>query len=79
MSSRSIEPSNSSIIGSIDTSIKPIIDTTPPNNNTVAIAADTASSLRIKFRFISQPQPCLLQHQKRLVARLKLRLCHLLH
>ena len=64
MSSRSIEPSNSSIIGNIETNIKPIIETTPPNSKTVAIAAETASSLRVMLCFIFRPQPHLLQHQK---------------
>ena len=53
ISSRSMDPSNSSIIGTIDTSIKPIIETTPPNNNTVATAAETASSSRTKLEIIS--------------------------
>ena len=57
MSSRSMEPSNSSIIGSIETNIKPIIETTPPNNNTVAIAADTDSSFLVRFCFISPKPP----------------------
>jgi hypothetical protein len=44
MSWRSTEPSISSITGIIETIISPMIDKTPPNNNTVATAAETPSS-----------------------------------
>ena len=55
ISPRSIEPSNSSIIGTMETSIRPIIETTPPKRRTVATAADTASSSRVEFNFIFEP------------------------
>ena len=53
----SIEPSNSSIIGTIDTNINPIIETTPPNKSTVATAAETASSFLWVLTLIFQAPP----------------------
>ena len=56
MSYRSTEPSISSMTGIMDTIIKPIMDKTPPNNKTVATAAETASSSRRMAPFIHSPQ-----------------------